>query len=237
MLAGMTASAGNAERNVFLEDANLQALLRRRAPWLTEEDAARLSELGAWTAGTFEEQADYTDRFAPPVLETADEDGRPRTTVRRNPLYAAVHRGIYERGIVGLNYGPAPRPFALTFAMGYLLSQSDISIHCPATLTGAVAYVLDRFAPEAVRRAWLPDLTRMDGAALRVSLSLSLSLTHPRASLSDAARLLSGISSPTNRTRRPVPWSRWRHAQSLPNPLRHRPPKWHCPYCPHLPRP
>ena len=54
MLAGMTASAGNAERNVFLEDANLQALLRRRAPWLTEEDAARLSELGAWTAGTFE---------------------------------------------------------------------------------------------------------------------------------------------------------------------------------------
>ena len=47
MLAGMTASAGNAERNVFLADANLQALLRRRAPWLTEEDAARLSELGA----------------------------------------------------------------------------------------------------------------------------------------------------------------------------------------------
>ena len=221
MLAGMTASDGNAERNVFLADVNLQALLRRRAPWLTEEDAARLSELGAWTAGTFEEQADYTDRFAPPVLEAADEDGRPRTTVRRNPLYAAVHRGIYERGIVGLNYGPAPRPFALTFAMGYLLSQSDISIHCPATLTGAVAYVLDRFAPEAVRRAWLPDLTRMDGAALRVSLSLS----HPRASLSDAARLLSGFSSPTNRTRRPVPWSRWRHAQSLPNPLPHRPPK------------
>ena len=32
MLAGMTASAGNAERNVFLADANLQALLRRRAP-------------------------------------------------------------------------------------------------------------------------------------------------------------------------------------------------------------
>ena len=50
--------------------------------------------------------------------------------------------------------------------MGYLLAQSDISIHCPVTLTGAVAHVLDRFAPEAVRNAYLPRLVRMDGKAL-----------------------------------------------------------------------
>ena len=151
--------------NVYLADRNLQALLRRSAPWLTDADEDRLSGFGAWVATAVDRQADYTNRFAPPVLETLDEGGRPRSVVRHNPLYAAVHREVYERGIVGLNYGPAPRPFTLTFAMGYLLAQSDISIHCPVTLTGAVAYVLDRFAPQTVSEAYLPDLVRMDGAA------------------------------------------------------------------------
>ena len=151
--------------NFFTADRNLQALLRRSAPWLTEDDTERLSEFGAWAARDVDEQADYTNRFAPPVLETEDEDGRARTAVRHNPLYAAVHRAVYERGIVGLNHGPGRRPFTLTFAMGYLLAQSDISIHCPVTLTGAVAHVLDRYAPEPIRDAYLPDLVRMDGAA------------------------------------------------------------------------
>ena len=151
--------------NFYRADANLRALLRRSAPWLTEEDGERLSSFGAWAATAVDEQADYTNRFAPPVLETVDEDGRPRSMVRHNPLYAAAHREVYERGIVGLNYGPGPRPYTLTFAMGYLLAQSDISVHCPVTLTGAVAHVLDRFAPETVRDAYLPALVRMDGRA------------------------------------------------------------------------
>ena len=156
---------GGVGGNVYRADRNLQALLRRSAPWLTEEDAERLSSFGGWVATAVDEQADYTNRFAPPVLETLDEGGRPRSVVRHNPLYAAVHREVYERGIVGLNYGPERRPYVLTFAMGYLLAQSDISIHCPVTLTGAVAHVLDRFTPEAVRNAYLPALVRMDGRA------------------------------------------------------------------------
>ena len=151
--------------NAYRADRNLQDLLHRSAPWLTDEDAERLSSFGGWAATAVDEQADYTNRFAPPVLETLDEDGRPRSVVRHNPLYAAAHREVYERGIVGLNYGPERRPYTLTFAMGYLLAQSDISIHCPVTLTGAVAHVLDRFAPEAVRDAHLPALVRMDGTA------------------------------------------------------------------------
>ena len=151
--------------NSYRADWNLQALLRRSAPWLSEEDDERLSRFGAWVATAVDEQADYTNRFAPPVLETLDEGGRPHSVVRHNPLYAAVHREVYERGIVGLNYGPERRPYTLTFAMGYLLAQSDISIHCPVTLTGAVAHVLDRFAPEPLRDAYLPSLVRMDGKA------------------------------------------------------------------------
>ena len=161
----MAEGIGGVGGNVYRADRNLQALLRRTAPWLTEEDAERLSDFGGWVATAVEEQADYTNRFAPPVLETLGENGRPRSVVRHNPLYAAVHREVYERGIVGLNYGPEPRPYTLTFAMGYLLAQSDISVHCPVTLTGAVAHVLDRFAPKTVRDAHLPALIRMDGTA------------------------------------------------------------------------
>ncbi len=161
----MTERNGAHGGNYYRADRNLQALLRRSTPWLTEADAERLDDFGAWAATTVEGQADYTNRFAPPVLETLDDGGRPRSVVRHNPLYAAVHREVYERGIVGLNHGPARRPFSLTFAMGYLLSQADISVHCPVTLTGAVAHVLDRFAPKALREAHLPALVRMDGSA------------------------------------------------------------------------
>ena len=159
MADGIGAHGGN----FYRADGNLQALLRRSARWLSEDDGERLSDFGAWAATAVDEQADYTNRFAPPLLETLDEGGRARSAVRHNPLYAAVHREVYERGIVGLNYGRAPRPYALTFAMGYLLAQADISVHCPATLTGAVAHVLDRFAPKTLRDAWLPALVRMDG--------------------------------------------------------------------------
>ena len=162
----MTDRNGSLGGNVYRADRNLQALLRRSAPWLTEDDAERLSSFGGWVATAVDEQADYTNRFAPPVLETLDEGGRPRSVVRHNPLYAAVHREVYERGIVGLNYGPERRPYTLTFAMGYLLAQSDISVHCPVTLTGAAAHVLDRFGPPTVRDAHLPALVRTDGTAV-----------------------------------------------------------------------
>jgi alkylation response protein AidB-like acyl-CoA dehydrogenase len=86
--------------------------------------------------------------------------------IRHDPGWEAVSREVYRRGIVGLNYATPPAPFLVTFAMGYLLSQADVSLHCPATMTGAVAYVLDRHGPAALRRDWLPALVRTDGEAL-----------------------------------------------------------------------
>ncbi len=47
--------------------------------------------------------------------------------------------------------------------MGYLLSQADISLHCPVTLTGAVAYVLGYHASGELRAKYLNDVVRMDG--------------------------------------------------------------------------
>ena len=47
--------------------------------------------------------------------------------------------------------------------MGYLLSQADISLHCPVTLTGAVACVLGYHASKKLRAEYLHDVIRMDG--------------------------------------------------------------------------
>ncbi|MEE8273503.1 MAG: acyl-CoA dehydrogenase family protein [Alphaproteobacteria bacterium] len=152
-------------QNFYRLDVNLQRLLKRTAGDLLDQEEARLAAFGAWVGDEVDAQAEYTSRFAPPVLHTYDRDGETVNRVQYNPLYAAVHRDVYRHGIIGLNYGGDPRPFLLSFAMGYLLAQSDISIHCPVTLTGAVAYVLDRYAPKSARKKYLPSLIRMDGEA------------------------------------------------------------------------
>jgi alkylation response protein AidB-like acyl-CoA dehydrogenase len=100
------------------------------------------------------------------VLDFTDRDGGLQSSVVCNPRYEAMHRQAYAHGIVSLNRCQPAEPFLLTFAMGYLLAEADISLHCPATLTGAVAYVLDRFAPKHLRDAYLPGLIRQDGGAM-----------------------------------------------------------------------
>jgi acyl-CoA dehydrogenase len=154
------------KRDLFRNDLNLQRLLKRSlgaayAQW--EPDLARF---GAWVGDVVDSAAAYTDRHAPPYLETYDAQGRIANRITRNPAWAAASREAYARGVIGLNYISDPAPFEVTFAMGYLLSQADVSLHCPVTMTGAVAYVLDRYGPPAVRARYRERLTRMDGEAL-----------------------------------------------------------------------
>ncbi len=125
---------------------------------------AQLAEFCDWVRTEVEAQANYTDRYAPPALETYDRNGEVVNRIVSNPWYEAQHREVYKRGIIGLPYSEGA-PHLLSFTMGYLLSQSDISLDCPVTLTGAVAYVLATHAPDAVRQRYLYDLIRMDGLA------------------------------------------------------------------------
>ena len=152
--------------NAFDLDRNLRRLLARRAPQVLARHEERLSDFGAWVGGELEAQATYSDRIAPPRLETHGRDGAPLGRVIYNPVYESCHREAYRRGVIGLAFGKDAAPHLLSFTMGYLLSTADISIHCPVTMTGALAYVLSRVAPPAVRKAYLPELIRMDGAAL-----------------------------------------------------------------------
>lgn len=158
--------------NFFETDTNLIRLLERRAETVLEAHEARLSEFGAWVGSVLDEQAEYTDRFAPPRLDPYDLDGNRTGRILFNQRYVDCHAEAYRRGAVGLPYtaegvGPTgAASHAVCFTMGYLLSQADISIHCPVTMTGAVAHVLDRLAPADLRGRYLPELVRMDGGAL-----------------------------------------------------------------------
>src|SRR5262245_6682052 len=161
----MSVTEMSGAQNFYLDDANLRRLLARSAPDRSERWGQHLAAFGAWVHSEVDAAAAYTDRLAPPVLDLRDRDGSLQNGVICNARYETAHRQVYERGIVGLNYGSAAEPFLLTFAMGYLLAQADISIHCPVTLTGAVAYILAQLAPQNLRDRYLPDLIRQDGYA------------------------------------------------------------------------
>jgi len=152
--------------NFYSSDSHLHDTLAFLAaddlsPWTPD-----LESFGAWAAGPCDTAAAYTDRHARPLLEAFDRDGLRTNRIVHSPGWEASSCEVYRRGIVGLNYGNNPAPFLVTFAMGYMLSQADVSLHCPVTMTGAVAHVLNRFAPQALSNKYLPQLTRRDGHAL-----------------------------------------------------------------------
>src|SRR5271165_5484407 len=144
-------------------DTYLEPWLLTRVPRMADY-RVQLAEFRDWVLSEVEAQANYTDRYAPPALETYDRNGEVVNRIVANPWYEEQHQEVYRRGIIGLPYAENA-PHLLTFTMGYLLAQADISLHCPVTLTGAVAYVLGSHAPDAVRQHYLYDVVRMDGQA------------------------------------------------------------------------
>ena len=144
-------------------DPYLEPLLIARVPAMASY-SSKLADFYEWVRTDVDAQANYTDRYAPPSLETWDRNGEVANRIIANRWYDEQHTEVYRRGIVGVPYSEGA-PHLLTFAMGYILSQSDISLHCPVTLTGAVAYVLGSHAPDDVRKKYLNDVVRMDGLA------------------------------------------------------------------------
>ena len=144
-------------------DPYLEPWLTARVPRLADY-SQMLADFRYWVYTEVDPQANYTDRYAPPAVETYDRNGEVINHIVLNRWYDEQHQEVYRRGIIGLPYAEKA-PHLLTFAMGYLLAQADISLHCPVTLTGAVAYVLSAHAPAAVREKFLHDVVRMDGYA------------------------------------------------------------------------
>ena len=162
----MQYEAETASQNFYALDANLRGALHRLMPDQLARWDATLSAFGAWTGTAVDAAAAYTDSRGHPVLESHDRGGEAVNRIRTNPAWDEVSRDAYQRGAVGINYAADAAPFTVTFVMGYLISQADVSLHCPVAMTGAMAYVLDRFASGEVKRVFLPDLVRTDGEAL-----------------------------------------------------------------------
>jgi acyl-CoA dehydrogenase len=144
-------------------DSYLEPYLTARVPRLGAY-SGMLAEFHRWVLTEVDAQANYTDRYASPALETYDRNGEIINRIVTNPWYEEQHRELYRRGIIGLPYAERA-PHLLTFAMSYILSQADISLDCPVTLTGSVAHVLASHAPDGVRQRYLYDVIRMDGQA------------------------------------------------------------------------
>jgi acyl-CoA dehydrogenase len=144
-------------------DSYLEPWLLARVPRMATY-RTQLADFRDWVLTEVDAQANYTDRYAPPALETYDRNGEVVNRIVANRWYDDQHQELYRRGIIGLPYSENA-PHLLTFTMGYVLGQADISLHCPVTLTGAVAYVLGSHAPEDVRQRFLYDVVRMDGHA------------------------------------------------------------------------
>jgi alkylation response protein AidB-like acyl-CoA dehydrogenase len=144
-------------------DLYLEPWLLARVPRIADY-REKLADFRDWVLTEVDAQANYTDRYAPPALETYDRNGEVVNRIVANRWYDDQHQELYRRGIIGLPYSENA-PHLLTFTMGYVLGQADISLHCPVTLTGAVAYVLGSHAPEDVRQRFLYDVVRMDGHA------------------------------------------------------------------------
>jgi alkylation response protein AidB-like acyl-CoA dehydrogenase len=147
------------EHKVF--DPYLEPLLMAREPRL-HRYVSSLAEFRDWVLTEVDAQANYTDRYAPPALETYDREGNIVNRVVANGWYDSQHQEIYRRGAIALPYSEGA-PHLLSFVFGFLLSQADISLHCPVTLTGAVAYVLGYHATKNVRDKFLNEVVRMDG--------------------------------------------------------------------------
>lgn len=156
--------------NLFGHDETLQALLLRNQPQLLQKFGQQLSDFGSWVGSAVDSQAEYSDAHAPPRLESYDRRGNTVNRVQHNPQYTQCQRELYKRGIIASDGGKAPSPTPISLSMGYLLAQADLSLHLSASLSAAVVLVLQQYAPDELRRLWLPRLLRRDGTALTASI-------------------------------------------------------------------
>lgn len=150
--------------NFYLEDQQLQRLVKRYLPpdfftWANKQ----LDAFGAHCAGAISERAVHTDRNGEPRLIQYDKFGNEISKVWVNEGYQKTVQETYDTGIVGYIHKDIPElghkgNYVYAFTQGYLLSQAEAGFYCPVTLTKATAYLLDRYATEAIKQRFLPHV-------------------------------------------------------------------------------
>ncbi|WP_281975985.1 acyl-CoA dehydrogenase family protein [Halobacillus litoralis] len=150
--------------NFYVRDQNLQELLKDKwnAPFAEWADS-KLSQFGAKCASDIDERAAHTDREGQPRLIKYDKMGDDISEVWLNEGYKQTIKETYGAGIVGYLHKEIPElgrkgDYTYSFAQGYLLSQAEPGFYCPVTLTMATAYLIDHYASEELKEAFLPHV-------------------------------------------------------------------------------
>ncbi|MBM7692751.1 alkylation response protein AidB-like acyl-CoA dehydrogenase [Peribacillus deserti] len=164
------------ERNFYACDETLQLLIRDHLDDELFQYADKvLSEFGKKSAGEIDERARHTDREGQPRLVKYNKMGDDISEVWVNEGYRKTVAETYETGIVGYVHKEIPElgrkgNYTYSFALGYVLSQSEPGFYCPVTLTMATAYLLDHYADDAVKEKFLKhvcatgDVSLFEGA-------------------------------------------------------------------------
>ena len=76
-------------------DTLLPPVLFAREPRL-QKYAQQLSDFRQWALTEVDTQANYTDRYAPPALQSYDRNGEIINRVVTNPEYDAQHQEAYR---------------------------------------------------------------------------------------------------------------------------------------------
>ena len=164
-----TMEPGDSRGNNYVSDHNLQRYLDRHYPGFRREYHDMLSDYGGFCTGFLEDQANDSDRRAPPYIsQVLDDPVRPqgrRNIVVVNDRYAACQQEIYKKGFLAACFNSHnPAPHMLPFLAQYMTSYSDISTGCPLAMTHPIALLLGAPTTAApLREKYLPQLLRRDG--------------------------------------------------------------------------
>ncbi|MEH6938702.1 acyl-CoA dehydrogenase family protein [Bacillus sp. JJ664] len=150
--------------NFYEEDLHLHELLKKHLDkeffnWANDE----LIEFGSLCANEFDKRAIHTDREGQPRLIKYDAYGNDISHVWVNEGYKQTVKDTYDKGIVGYLHKPIPElgikgNYIYSFAQGYLLSQTEAGFYCPVTLSMATAFLVERYADDALKEKYLPHL-------------------------------------------------------------------------------
>ncbi|SIS44830.1 acyl-CoA dehydrogenase family protein [Salimicrobium flavidum] len=152
------------QENFYEEDEFLQRLLKQYMDTeLFSYADKQLKNFGQRAAGPIDERARHTDRDGQPRLEQYNKFGEEVSRVWVNEGYRQTVKETYETGIVGYVHKDIPEiarkgSYTYSFAQGYVLSQAEPGFYCPVTLTMATAYLLDHYADEDLKEAFLPHV-------------------------------------------------------------------------------
>ena len=150
--------------NFYTEDPHLKEILRC---YLDKDFFAwadrSLNEFGKLCAGEIDERAVHTDREGQPKLIKYNRLGEEISEVWVNEGYKKTVEQTYNKGIVGYIHKNIPElgrkgNYVLSYAQGYLLSQTEPGFYCPVTLSMATALLLEKYASRELKERFLPHV-------------------------------------------------------------------------------